>query len=134
MHMPISTYINLESAITEFNNNHQRPHGDISLTELRDISKEEHASWPSNESPGVYIFLDSSKNITYIGKASFNNCIGGRLNSRFNTKWTPKKPESEGCVYITTIALPKELAFEAPAIEEYLLKKLTTRSNKVGNS
>ncbi len=132
--MAFSTYIDLEKAITDFNKNHKRPHGDIYLTELRDISKEDHASWPSNENPGVYVFLDSHKNITYIGKASFDNCIGGRLNSRFDTKWNSKKPESEGCNYITTIALPKELAFEAPAIEEFLLKELTTRSNRVGNS
>lgn len=132
--MSISTFFDLEKAITDFNENHKRPHGEITLTELRDISKEDHASWPSNESPGVYIFLDSNKNITYIGKASFTNCIGGRLNSRFDTKWNPKKPESEGCNYITTIALPKDLSFEAPAIEEYLLKVLATRSNSVGNS
>ncbi len=132
--MSISSYIDLKNAITKFNVNHQRPHGDIALTELRDISIEDHASWPSNESPGVYIFLDSHKNITYIGKASFNNCIGGRLNSRFDTKWNPKKPESQGCHYITTIALPRELSFEAPAIEEYLLKALSTRSNSVGNN
>jgi len=131
--MPISNYIDLENAITAFNANHQRPHGDIDLTELLDISKETHASWPSNESPGVYIFLDLNKDIIYIGKASFNNCIGGRLNSRFNTKWESQKPESEGCIYITTIPLRKELSFEASAIEEYLLKALTTRSNHVGN-
>ena len=132
--MEISTYTDLEIEIKNFNDNHPRPHGNIFLTELLDISKEKKASWPSNESPGVYIFMDSEKNITYIGKASFSNCIGGRLNSRFYTNWVPKKPESQGCVFITTIALPDKLAFEASAIEEYLLKKLNTRSNRVGNS
>jgi len=129
-----STYDDLKKQISLFNSNHRRPHGDIFLTELIDISKEERASWPSNESPGVYIFLDAEKHITYIGKASFDNCIGARLNSRFDTRWNPKKPESQGCVFITTIALPNDLAFEASAIEEYLLKKLKTRSNRVGNS
>lgn len=128
----ISMYKDLEKAVDVFNKKYRRPHFDISLTELRDISNEEFASWPSNESPGVYIFLDVDKNITYIGKASLQG-IGYRLNQRFDTKWNPKKPESEGCVYITTIALAEESFFEAPAIEEYLLKHLKTRSNKIGN-
>ena len=132
--MAISNFSDLQLAISQFNAKHPRPHGEVGLTELRDISLEAHASWPSNESPGVYIFLDLNKNITYIGKASFDNCIGGRLNSRFDTKWNPKKPESEGCKYITTIALTKDVSFEAPAIEEFLLKFLTTRSNKIGNN
>ena len=95
---------------------------------------QQHVSWPSNESPGVYVFLDSDKNINYIGKASFTNCIGGRLNTRFDTKWNPKKREAEGCRYITTIPLPKEVSFEASAIEEYLLRCLKTKYNTVGNS
>ena len=132
--MSISGFDDLKKVIKEFNRNHRRPHGEISLTELRDISLEARASWPSNENPGVYILLDSNKKIIYIGKASFNNCIGGRLNSRFDTKWNPKKPESEGCKYITTIALTKDIAFEASAIEEYLLTNLKTISNSVGNS
>ena len=132
--MLISNYNELLEAVKEFNSKHIRPHGAVELTELLDISLQKNASWPSNESPGVYIFLDSNKNINYIGKASFSNCIGGRLNSRFDTKWNPKKPESEGCVFITTIALPREVSFEASAIEEFLLKKLTTRSNRIGNS
>lgn len=131
--MTASTISDLELIVKIFNIKHRRPHGDISLTELLDISLEKHASWPSNESAGVYVFLDSNKNIIYIGKASFGNCIGGRLNSRFDTRWNPKKPESEGCQYITTIALPEEAAFEAAAIEEFLLKNLSTRSNKIGN-
>jgi len=130
--MAYSTFDDLIASVANFNLKHPRPHGEICLTGLLDISKETHASWPSNESPGVYIFLDANKQITYIGKASFNNCIGGRLNPRFDTKWNSKKPESQGCVYITTIALPRELAFEAPAIEEYLLRELSTRSNSVG--
>ena len=30
--------------------------------------------------------------------------------------------------------LDSDLSFEAPAIEEYLLKVLSTRSNRIGNS
>jgi hypothetical protein len=132
--MDLSTFDDLEIVLNDFNNDFPRPHGRVGLTDLLDISLQKEASWPSNESPGVYVFLNREKEIIYIGKASFGNCIGGRLNSRFDTRWNPKKPESQGCVYITTIPLPREAAFEAPAIEEYLLGVLTTRSNRVGNS
>jgi len=37
-------------------------------------------------------------------------------------------------VYITTIAITREVSFEAAAIEEYLLNAFTTRSNKIGNN
>jgi len=132
--MTYSTFEDLEASVANFNREHPRPHGQICLTDLLDISKEAQAAWPSNESPGVYIFLDANKQITYIGKASANSCIGARLNPRFDPKWNPRSHESQGCVYITTIALPRELAFEAPAIEEYLIRELSTRSNTIGAS
>ncbi|MCU8028536.1 MULTISPECIES: hypothetical protein [Shewanella] len=131
--MELSTFSDLQVALDHFNNDYPRPHGKVELTDLLDISVEKNATWPSNESPGVYIFLNREKKLTYIGKASFGNCIGARLNSRFYTTWVPKKSESEGCVYITTIPLPREFAFEAPAIEEYLLGALRTRSNHIGS-
>jgi len=56
--MSISTICDLELAIEAFNLRHPRPHGDISLTNLLDISLNPRVSWPSNESAGVYIFLD----------------------------------------------------------------------------
>ena len=132
--MTISNFSDLERAVKELKDQFPRPYGGAHLTDLLDISLQTEASWPSNESPGVYIFLDSDKNITYIGKASFGSCIGARLNQRFDTKWNTKSPESEGCKYITTIAVPRDNSFEAPAIEEYLLKCLRTRSNSVGSS
>ncbi len=129
--MSLSSISDLELLIEKFNTKHLRPHGTIHITPLLDISLMKRAQWPSNDLPGVYIFLDSEKAITYIGKASRN--IGSRLAARFDIKWTPKSPESVGCHYITTIPLPLEVYFEAPAIEEYLLHNLNTRSNKVHN-
>jgi len=126
-----SSINDLEFFIAAFNNNHLRPHGIINMTPLLDISMMERAKWPSNELPGVYVFLDSDKLLTYIGKASNN--IGARLAARFDIKWNPKSEEAVGCHYITTIPLPREAYFEAPAIEEFLLKNLKTRSNKVHN-
>ncbi len=130
--MSISNIEDLENLLKEFNSKHPRPHGAVEMTELLDISIMERAQWPSNDKPGVYIFLDSEKYINYIGKASSN--IGSRLVARFNvTRWKPKVPEAEGCHYITTIPLPVDAFFEAPAIEEYLLRFLTTKSNRLHN-
>jgi len=129
--LKIYSISDLEFFIKEFNDKHPRPHGAIEMTPLLDISIMKDAQWPSNELPGVYIFLDSDKNITYIGKASSN--IGSRLAAKFDVKWNPKTKDSIGCHYITTIPLPCDAYFEAPAIEEYLLNNIKTRSNKVHN-
>jgi len=127
-----STFNDLKRVLDEFNNKHQRPHGKLALTSLFDISTQPRtASWPSNGKPGVYVFLDSDKFITYIGKASDN--IGSRLSARFYVSWESKAKESSDCKYITTIPLPEDVWFEAPAIEEYLLRMLKTKHNVIAN-
>jgi len=94
-----STFNDLKRVLDEFNNKHQRPHGKLALTSLFDISTQPRtASWPSNGKPGVYVFLDSDKFITYIGKASDN--IGSRLSARFYVSWESKTKESSDCAYI----------------------------------
>src|SRR5688500_5960501 len=39
--------------------------------------------WPSSDAPGVYIILDVSLFVLYVGKASMGSCIGKRLGSYF---------------------------------------------------
>lgn len=128
-----STLTDLLAAVESFNLNHPRSFGHISITEPLDISVKPKVSWPSNESAGVYVFLDADHRVLYIGKASFGNCIGGRLNQRFDKNWNSKSRDSLGCKYITTIPVPEGHRFEAPSIEEYLLSKLTTQLNTVGS-
>ena len=130
--MKLSTFNDLRIVLNEFNTKHPRPHGKLKLTDLLDISTQSRASWPSNEEPGVYVFLDSDKFVSYIGKASHN--IGSRLSARFDVKWNSKTSESSDCKYITAIPLPINVGFEAPAIEEYLLERLNTKHNVIANS
>ncbi len=130
--MSISTLSDLKSAVNDFNANHLRPHGQISLTQQVQTIPGTQATWPSNEFPGVYVFIDFDGNINYIGKASNN--IGARIAARFDTKWNSKTPESKECFGILTIQLPKNVFFEASAIEEFLLRHLTTKFNQIGNS
>jgi|SRR3990167_84862 len=130
----ISTLLDLENAIKEMNSLFPRSCGPISLTDPLDISIRPDVSWPSNKNAGIYVFLGSDREILYIGKASFGNCIGGRLNQRFTSSWDSKSPDSVGCVYITTIPVPDTHRFEASSIEEFLLSKLKTKLNYVGSS
>lgn len=130
--MSLSTFDDLKKDLHKFNIEHRRPHGELELTGLLDISTQARASWPSNEKPGVYVFLDSDRFISYIGKASHN--IGSRLSARFDVKWNSKTRESSDCKYITTIPLPINVGFEASAIEEYLLENLNTKFNVIGNN
>ena len=97
--MSISTFSDLVLVVKDFNENHPRPHGQIHLTEQVQTIPGTQATWPSNEFPGVYIFMDSKDNINYIGKAS--DIIGARLAARFDTKWNPKASESKECVGIS---------------------------------
>ena len=129
----MSNLSDLKKAVEEMNIRFPRSFGEIAITDPLDISVKPDVSWPSNKYAGVYVFLDEFGDILYIGKASFGNCIGGRLNQRFDSNWSPKSPDSQGCKYITTIPVPDTHRFEAPAIEEYLLSKLKTKLNSVGS-
>lgn len=128
-----STLTDLINAVEEMNVRFPRAFGSISITAPLDISVKPNVSWPSNKHAGVYVFLDEKNEILYIGKASFGSCIGSRLNKRFDSDWIPKSQYSKGCKYITTIPVPDAHRFEAPAIEEFLLSRLKTRSNSVGS-
>ncbi len=120
-------------AIEEMNARFPRAFGSVSITEPLDISVNPDVSWPSNKHAGVYVFLGEKNEILYIGKASFGSCIGSRLNKKFDSNWIPKSQKSKECKYITKIPVPDTHRFEAPAIEEFLLSRLKTRSNSIGS-
>ncbi len=133
----MSTFEDLKRALDELNLKYPRPNlpagtPELGLTDPLDIVKHPEASWPSNQSAGVYILMDAKQELLYIGKASFSNIIGGRLNKRFDAKWNPIVSESQGTRFVTTIALPSGHEFEAAAIEEFLLTRLSTQHNKIG--
>ncbi len=130
----MSNFDDLKKAVDDLNTKYPRPNlpadnPDLQLTEILDIVKNPEASWPSNRSAGIYVLMDADQNLLYIGKASCSNVIGGRLNKWFDARWKPMSTQSEGTRYITTIALPPDHAFEAAAIEEFLLKRLSTKNN-----
>lgn len=131
----------LECFIHEMNEKHPRSCGEISLREKDfHIYDDWHEEWPDNKHPGVYVFLNKKDEVLYVGKVSNNSCFGARLQAYLGYHPDDRnKPEIKhnalkdaGFLKIQTIALEKEFAFEAPAIEEFLIAKLNPPINTVG--
>ena len=88
-------------------------------------------SFPNAELPGVYFFLNAAGNLIYIGKASAG--LGQRLgNGYIGQGGKIKDPKVAEASQLYTIALPKELFFIAPALEEFLIFKLDPKGNTIG--
>lgn len=91
-------------------------------------------SWPFATRPGVYIIYSSSLDLIYIGKTSMNRCIGKRLYEYFGDgpECIIKKEKLCKARVVVIAAVPKDMPFEAPALEEYLIKKLQPPQNDLG--
>ena len=128
----MASFIDLKSAISELNDNFRRPGLpalEFSLP-LYDLKSDWTKTYPNADGPGVYVLLDGNQVVVYVGKASFSATIGSRLGNHIvrdsngepcvsNPAW-----ESAHIRYISTIGLPIVHAFEAPAIEEFLITRL----------
>jgi len=118
----------------EFNGSYPRPGlGPLTLSErLRfdeptEETKDEY--WPHATLPGVYVIYDYKHRLLYIGKASLSSTLGIRIakHHKDRTQWS-----KYGRLFVRTIPLPRTRAFEAPALEEFLLSRLDTISNSHG--
>jgi hypothetical protein len=91
-------------------------------------------NWPFAWSPGVYMIYSESLDLMYIGKASMNRYLGQRLGDYFggSTTCIPKKNWLQTARFVINIAVPEETPFEAPALEEFLIKKLQPPWNAAG--
>jgi hypothetical protein len=76
-------------------------------------------------------------NVLYVGKASMSNILAARLSSYFgygkektcrvfHDNWK-NKPR-----FVITVAVPDNLIFEAPSLEEFLIRELKPGDNMVG--
>jgi hypothetical protein len=90
--------------------------------------------WPFAERAGVYLIYSESFELLYIGKSSMNQCLGKRLWRHFGGGeiCAPKDAWPQAPRFVVNIAVPEEMPFEAPALEEYLIKKLQPSLNTVG--
>lgn len=97
------------------------------------------APWPFAFEKGVYLIFGSNMELLYVGKASMQHNIGGRLSSyfRYNDDKTGCKIVHNGWItpprFVVTVAVPEDMAFEAPALEEYLISSLNPPENKKGS-
>lgn len=105
------------------------------------VEKQWPDTYPNAQKHGVYVVFGKDLQVLYIGKASMNNTLGSRLSSYFSYADDKKTCKVKGQEYwsecpkfIATIAVPDNLSFEAPAIEEYLIQSLGTSlpDNKAG--
>ena len=77
---------------------------------------------------GVYLMLPNEISINYIGKTSMKQNFGSRLGSYFTYADDKKTCRVNGDWktqprFLLTIAVPKSMEFEAPALEEYLIRE-----------
>ena len=91
-------------------------------------------NWPFSERAGVYFVYSESFDLLYIGKSSNNQCLGKRLYCWFGGGDTcvPVGTWSQPPRFVVTIAVPDESPFEAPSLEEYLVRKLQPPDNTHG--
>lgn len=130
----------LRLALEQFNLNFPRPNmGALELQGPYDISIDFCTAYPNAYLPGVYIIFHRNGSILRIGKASCNNTITSRLSCYF--KWGTldseglhKHPGYEEARIVYTIGIPKDRAFEAPAVEEYLIGQLNPPYNINGSN
>jgi len=86
----------------------------------------------------VYLIFNAHMKLLYVGTASFNHNLGGRLSAYF--QYT--KDVSRGCAvlgtwseppaFVITVGVDPDKAFEAPALEEFLITTLQPPDNTRG--
>jgi hypothetical protein len=96
--------------------------------------------YPHADRNGVYLIFGEGGHLLYVGKASMRHSLGHRLGHYFcydkparacriiHDGWS-RPPR-----YIVTIAVPKEMGFEAAALEEFLIDRLNPSDNRKGVS
>jgi len=131
--------------ISDYENTYRHPNlQKLRISGLYDLFPDKESkykvekSWPDEwiycRSAGVYMFLDENLEIAYIGKAYH---FGYRFSSYFvydeNKKCKTKNTWKTVPRFVITIAVPDESKFESAAIEEFLLSKIVTTNNTIGN-
>jgi excinuclease UvrABC nuclease subunit len=135
----MADFVALQAAIEELNEKHPRPGiPPLTLSPIYDLKAHWPNQYPCSDQAGVYIALDESKNVVYVGKASLSNVIGKRIGTRI---WRGMDPATYAVVadwqdvsvrFIAAIGLDSEHAFEAAAIEEFLIGRLQPPLNALG--
>jgi len=132
----MSTLADVSQAIKELNEKFPRPGISLAVSHIYDLRTSFASSYPNVLQPGIYIMMDSQGTVLRIGTASGGRTLGDRLGDYF--KWGDRavgsgiaiNSEYGGVCFVVTIGLPKDRAFEVPAIEEYLLSRVDAPLNR----
>ncbi len=126
----ILTLKEIEASLNKFNQEYPRPNMEsLIISDAYSIYNDFESPFPNSEYPGVYIIANQSGKILRVGKASCGNNLGKRLSTYYRwhktqNRGVPKHKYYKGTDIIYTIMVPKNRAFEASAIEEYLLASI----------
>jgi hypothetical protein len=130
----------VEEAVEFMNSHFPRPRFFLFTDGPCDLEQDELYFLPSADLPGVYLFFDSNGKILYIGKASNKQYLAHRLKLYLILKGDRKGfiCRSDSRLqhlfrFVITIPVPRDQAFEAAAIEEYLIGRLQPPLNRIGN-
>lgn len=143
----------IEEKLNEFSNTYRRDDlPELEISGLYSLFPDKNPNitvekkWPDSyingDKAGVYIILSQDMQVLYIGKASMSNTIGARLASYFTYE-----DDKETCKvksqywrgnpqFIATVAVDDSMTFEAPALEEYLIKNFSSSliDNTIGTN
>lgn len=118
------TLDDLRSCLAELNDRFPRPGmAALSVSELCYV-RDPAAPWPHAGNPGVYALFNDNRELLYLGKASCNSDLGYRLRAHFDKTGAAKASWFESVRHLATIPVPTDRAFEAPAVEEFLIARL----------
>src|SRR5437660_1185859 len=89
--------------------------------------------WPQGDSPGCYAIYCEQMGLLYVGKVSNAGAMAHRLSKHFRTQ-DLGRPEMQGSWprmphYVQTIKVHE--AFEAPSLEEFLIRELNPPGNVI---
>jgi len=113
--------------VKEYHDGYRHPR----LLPLKMIELHTLTSWwkiPESRRPGCYAIFSEAGLLMYIGKASNGAYVGGRLAAhlrKLRAEWIPLAP---GHVQIVEV----DEAFEAPSLEEFLIRELQPPLNDRG--
>jgi hypothetical protein len=128
----------IQAALALFNQDFPRPGmAPLELSKPYVVAADWPKEWPGAGLPGVYAFMDADNSVVYIGKASCGRTIGHRLAAYF--QYGPNRigviatdSKSEAVTHVITVTVPANRAFEAAALEEFLIREVRPPRNKNG--
>ena len=83
---------------------------------------------PESARPGCYAAYGADGDLLYVGKASWRASVGGRL--AYHDRREPRAGWRRLAAHVQLVTVSE--AFEAPSLEEFLIRELRPRHNAIG--